>query len=404
MSSEIVRFVHTADFHLEVPLFGVAYLPTELRSLFRSAAQQAARRVFDVAIEEKVDFVILAGDIIQPSSSGVAAAARLREQFERLDEAGIPIYWLSGRVDEKGRWPKSVLLPENVHRFVAGQADIVTYSIDGNEVVHIIGVGHGIELDDALELVPDDDEIPVIVVAHGRISKQVRSQAEQATYWALGGKHRATPIECDSTAWYAGTNQGRSPREGDSHGCLVVELTLDGSVQVEKVPTDVARFRQEHFFVPPEAGQNDLRKLLTERERELARRFPDQSLLVTWELEGPNRLARQWSQSEVVQDALDSLNGNKKANKPNIWHLGIEWSPTFDWTKEEGEQETLLAEFIHMVALYDQDESLPLPWETLLKEEQQTTIAGLLVEVDNRSELLSQVAELGRQLLTPETP
>ena len=98
------RFVHAADFHLERPLRGLAEVPDHLRVALIDAPYRAAERVFDAAIKERVDFVVLAGDILDPLAAGPRGLVFLGEQFQRLAAQGIRVYWAGGRSDDFERW------------------------------------------------------------------------------------------------------------------------------------------------------------------------------------------------------------------------------------------------------------------------------------------------------------
>ncbi|MEN6450590.1 MAG: hypothetical protein ABFC96_08880, partial [Thermoguttaceae bacterium] len=67
MSIRPFRFIHASDFHLERPLMGVAEVPDHLRPLFLDAPYTAARQVFDAALAEDADFVVLGGGIVVPA-------------------------------------------------------------------------------------------------------------------------------------------------------------------------------------------------------------------------------------------------------------------------------------------------------------------------------------------------
>ena len=56
--SQAFKFLHAGDFHLEQPLYGVSEVPDDWRHLFVDAPLQAARKVFEAAIKEEVDFVV----------------------------------------------------------------------------------------------------------------------------------------------------------------------------------------------------------------------------------------------------------------------------------------------------------------------------------------------------------
>ena len=99
------RFIHASDFHLDRPLRGLSEVPDHLRGALVDAPYRAAERVFDAAIRERVDFVALAGDIVDPLLAGPRGLVFLSEQFEKLGAAGIKVYWATGRTDHFERWP-----------------------------------------------------------------------------------------------------------------------------------------------------------------------------------------------------------------------------------------------------------------------------------------------------------
>ena len=119
MSTWPFRFIHASDFHLERPLMGVADVPDHLRDLFLESPYTAARQVFEAAMVEDVKFVVLSGGIVVPSSSGPRGPLFLAEQFTRLAERGIAVYWAGSAIDPPEVWPAAVRLPQNVHFFPA---------------------------------------------------------------------------------------------------------------------------------------------------------------------------------------------------------------------------------------------------------------------------------------------
>ena len=60
-----LRFVHASDLHLERPLGGVADVPTHLRDLFLDAPFEATAQVFETALSEGADALLLAGDVVE---------------------------------------------------------------------------------------------------------------------------------------------------------------------------------------------------------------------------------------------------------------------------------------------------------------------------------------------------
>ena len=64
MSTWPLRFVHASDLHLKQSPHGLSDGPDHLREMLREAPYQAAGNVFDTAIVEEDDCVLLAGDIV----------------------------------------------------------------------------------------------------------------------------------------------------------------------------------------------------------------------------------------------------------------------------------------------------------------------------------------------------
>ena len=115
------RFIHAADFHLHRPITGITEVPEHLRELLLEAAYRAAVRVFEAALTEESDFVLLAGDLLDPEATGPHGPLTLVEQFERLAERGIAVYWAGGQCDPPEVWPAVYHLPDNVHVLPAGR-------------------------------------------------------------------------------------------------------------------------------------------------------------------------------------------------------------------------------------------------------------------------------------------
>ena len=92
--NDILKFIHAADLHLDQPFAGVSNPPNHIRSALVNAAYDAAEKIFDRAISERVDFVILSGDVADIDRCGPRGISFLSDQFQRLNESNIHVYWL----------------------------------------------------------------------------------------------------------------------------------------------------------------------------------------------------------------------------------------------------------------------------------------------------------------------
>src|SRR5262249_55715549 len=109
------RFLHAADLHWDRPCRTYAELPEQLRDLAIEAPLVAATKLFDTALNQRVDFVVLASDVIDPQQAAPRELLFLVEQFKRLAERNIPVYWAGGTIDSQENWPSYVQWPTNVY-------------------------------------------------------------------------------------------------------------------------------------------------------------------------------------------------------------------------------------------------------------------------------------------------
>ena len=99
MSAQSFRFLCAGGFHLHAVLQGLSEAPEHLLESLVSAPYRAAEQVFQTAVREEVDFVVLTGDLLDAASGGPRAVAFLVKQFELLRDHGIPIYWTASKLE-----------------------------------------------------------------------------------------------------------------------------------------------------------------------------------------------------------------------------------------------------------------------------------------------------------------
>lgn len=58
-----MRFIHTADLHVDSPLRGLGRFEGAPLDRLRGATRRALERLVDLAVEEKADFVLVASDL-----------------------------------------------------------------------------------------------------------------------------------------------------------------------------------------------------------------------------------------------------------------------------------------------------------------------------------------------------
>jgi DNA repair exonuclease SbcCD nuclease subunit len=111
------RFLHAADIHLDSPLKGLAGQEGNAAERVRTATREAFYQLVSLAIEEKVDFLIIAGDLYDGDWRDYKTGLYFVAQIGRLNKADIPVYLLHGNHDAESQITKRLDLPDNVHVF-----------------------------------------------------------------------------------------------------------------------------------------------------------------------------------------------------------------------------------------------------------------------------------------------
>ncbi len=108
-----MKFIHTADIHLDSPLSGLAAYRDAPADRLRTVTRDAFTRLVDSAIDESVDFMIIAGDLYDGTWRDFNTGRYFCREMGRLCKAGIPVYLLYGNHDAESEMTKRLILPEN---------------------------------------------------------------------------------------------------------------------------------------------------------------------------------------------------------------------------------------------------------------------------------------------------
>ncbi len=111
------RFIHAADIHLDSPLRGLERYEGVTVEEIRRSTRRALENLVELAIEEHVDFVLIAGDLYDGNWPDYSTGLYLNAQMARLRDAHIPVFLIQGNHDAENLMTRDLRLPENVHKF-----------------------------------------------------------------------------------------------------------------------------------------------------------------------------------------------------------------------------------------------------------------------------------------------
>lgn len=94
-----LRFVHTADIHLDSPPRSLVLRNSELAELVGDASRQAFAAIVDLCLAERVDALVVAGGLYDGDQTSMKTARFLASQMTRLHRAGVRVYMIRGNHD-----------------------------------------------------------------------------------------------------------------------------------------------------------------------------------------------------------------------------------------------------------------------------------------------------------------
>ena len=408
MSNWPFRFVHAADFHLEQPPFGVSDVPDHLCELFIESAYLAAERVFETVLAEEAEFLVLSGDLLDPRRTGPRGLVFLVEQFARLAERGVAVYWAGGRVDPPDAWPSAVRLPENVHVFPQRCIEEHLHQRDGEPVARVMGIsrirGQGIR---ASDFGPDPAGLFSVAVVHGTVQAEAIS-ARGLDYWALGGSHaRQTLFSAPQVAHYPGSPQGRWPDDSGPHGCTLVQVDPPHQPRTTLVATDLMRWQIERMAVDEATTRDGLQTHLRERMQSLVEANSGIDLLVSWKVVGDGPLLARLREGTLAGELVQMLRDEYGYGPPAAWSISLSAEPAAVLPPEWYEQQTIRGDFLRQLRHDQMNPSEPLDLESFLGDRQLAGTLGSAAQIPDqatRDRVLREAAILGVDLLSGEEP
>ena len=250
-----VKFVHAADLHIDSPLRGLDRYEGAPVARLRGATRRALENLVALCLDEKVAFLLLAGDVFDGTWKDFSTGLFFMAQMTRLREANIPVVIVRGNHDAASSITKTLRLPDNVRELSSKKPDTIELA-DAGTLVHGQSFAQRTTTDDLAARYPDAVRGAFNVgLLHtsldGREGHDTYAPTSLETmrakgydYWALGHVHAREVLSTEPWIVFPGNLQGRHAKETGAKGASVV--TVEGGVVtgVEHRALDVVRWEQ----------------------------------------------------------------------------------------------------------------------------------------------------------------
>ncbi len=265
-----MKFIHCSDLHIDSPLRGLERYEGAPVEAMRTAPREAMKNIVELAIDNEVDFVAIAGDIFDGDWRDFNTGLFFSSQLSRLAAKNIPVMLIKGNHDAASEISKSLRMPPNV--------TVLNHRKPETKRFDDLGIAvHGQSFADRAVLEDLAQQYPMAVkglfnlaLLHTSLGGYAQHDSYAPTtidilkskgydYWALGHIHARQVIsEMSPRIVYCGNSQGRDARELGPKGCELVTVESE-QITAEFVATDAVRWVQIDLDI---AGLNDLDALL----------------------------------------------------------------------------------------------------------------------------------------------
>jgi DNA repair exonuclease SbcCD nuclease subunit len=248
----MLKFIHAADVHLDSPLLGLGALDAATRQRLRGVTREAFSALVSRALELRVDFVVLAGDLYDGSWKDVGTGLYFNQQVARLTAEKIPVVILHGNHDAASEL-RSMASRDLVHTFPSRRPATIRLE-HVNVALHGQSFPEPAVVENLAEAYPEPERgalnVGVLHTAlegnadHARYAPCSLAQlkAKGYDYWALGHVHEHAVLSRDPWIVFPGNLQGRKINEPGAKGAMLV--TVDGSRwNAERLYVDVLRWQ-----------------------------------------------------------------------------------------------------------------------------------------------------------------
>jgi DNA repair exonuclease SbcCD nuclease subunit len=335
-----MKFIHAADIHLDSPLLGLERYDGAPVEEVRNATRRALQNLVELAVNERVDFVLLAGDLYDGDWKDYNTGLFFVSQVTKLRDSGIKVIIVTGNHDAASQITKNLRIPDNCKMLSVHKPESIVLESLG-VAIHGQGFSTRAVTDNlAVQYPKAQTGLFNIGLLHtcldGREGYEPYAPCSLDEllsrgygYWALGHVHKRETIRQEPWIVFPGNSQGRNVLETGARGCMLVSVSDGTLTDIEFRSLDVFRWSVIDVDV---TGLTEIDSILNTLDKALKRELQindSMPLALRIRLSGPSRLhgkilsKEEHLKNEIRGCAIDASNGNIWVEKVCIDTSGV---------------------------------------------------------------------------------
>ena len=369
----IIRFVHAADLHLDSPFKGLSDVQPDIAARLRNATFDAYQNIIDLCISERVDALLVAGDVFDGADRSLSAQLSFMAGLRRLDQADIRSFICHGNHDPLNGWEANLPFPEGAVRFGPDVERVPVFPDDPDRAV-VYGISYP-EREVRHNLIPQfrtaGGERASIGLVHANVGSDTGHdpyapctledlERTKFDYWALGHVHTRDVLRAQSPAVvYPGNPQGRHPNETGARGVYLVDIADSGEVSLDFRAVDTVRWESLEVGIADLENEQELVEVV-DRAVDDARDAADgRDLVIRLTLTGRGPMHASLVREGFVEDVQNQLNDTWSRRRPFTYCERISNATSPDVDRDERVQaEDFVGDLLRLVDSFEDEPQL----------------------------------------------
>ena len=248
-----MKFIHAADIHLDSPLIGLERYDGAPIDEVRGATRKALQNLVELAVHEKVDFVLIAGDLYDGDWKDYNTGLFFVSQMAKLRDSGIKVIIVTGNHDAASQITKNLRIPDNCRMLSVHKPESVVFESLG-VAIHGQGFSTRAVTDNLVAHYPKARPgLFNIGLLHTSLNGREGHEpyapctldellSRGYGYWALGHVHKREIVHQEPWVVFSGNSQGRNARETGEKGCMLVSVSDGILTDIKFISLDIFRW------------------------------------------------------------------------------------------------------------------------------------------------------------------